>query len=623
MLVRNYEMPWRPAFEVYAAAAWFVSAIIMYAVMSFTDLPAAPFWLMFWVSAWFFLWRGQQGYRLLSLKLSLSGRGLEYIKPARVVRKFMKHDMKQIWIGYGFKWHPVHSQRVYEIIKTNVTDLTVPKWFMKLHGALFGVTYASDDAIGVPWIHGVEPNETDVYVPSGNFEGHLQILGASRSGKTRLLEVLTTQSIHRGDVVMILDPKGDKDWENRARKECERAGRPFMYFHPAFPSKSIRIDTMASWSRLTQLATRVSSLIPSETGADAFTAFGWSAINKITQGCVMIDERPSLVKMRRHIEHGPEALLEKVLEAHFKIVQPTKWEAMTAPLIELVRKAGSKTGYPEMDAYLRYYKSEIADKYPSDIVSGLVSLQEHNREHFGKMIANLIPILDMLTSGELGKLLSPDADDIGDDRPILDIERIIKGGYVAYFNFDTLSDKTVGNAICSILLADAAAVAGGIYNYGKHNDRKISIYVDEAANAVSDSLIEMLNKGGGAGYSITLATQTLADYTAKLGSEDKARMLLGNCNNLIALRSRDRPTQDYVVETIGKAWIQSLQTTIGTTASSEKSIAHFSGGVSERMSETLEDAFPPELLGRLPNWQYVGLFAGGDFIKGRVPIMQD
>jgi len=62
-------------------------------------------------------------------------------------------------------------------------------------------------------------------------------------------------------------------------------------------------------------------------------------------------------------------------------------------------------------------------------------------------------------------------------------------------------------------------------------------------------LIEILNKGAEGGIYTTCALQTLADLAKRLGSEDAARMALGNFNNLIALRSKDRPTQDFVVET--------------------------------------------------------------------------
>ncbi len=83
----------------------------------------------------------------------------------------------------------------------------------------------------------------------------------------------------------------------------------------------------------------------------------------------------------------------------------------------------------------------MSTHHPSTVVEGLLSLFEHERVHFSKMIASLMPILNMLTSADLGPLLSPE-----------------------------------------------------------------------------------------------VATQTCADFVARTGSEAKAREVLGNINNLIALR---------------------------------------------------------------------------------------
>ena len=91
------------------------------------------------------------------------------------------------------------------------------------------------------------------------------------------------------------------------------------------------------------------------------------------------------------------------------------------------------------------------------------------------------------------------------------------------------------------------------YNLGGY--RRIALFVDEVSNVINQPLIEILNKGAEGGIFTTCAMQTLADLAKRLGSEDAARMALGNLNNLIALRTKDRPTQDFVVETFGKTAI--------------------------------------------------------------------
>ncbi|MFP3670436.1 DUF87 domain-containing protein, partial [Priestia sp. SIMBA_032] len=88
-----------------------------------------------------------------------------------------------------------------------------------------------DTAVGVPWIHGIEPDDYAIGIPFDALEGHTLIAGTTRAGKTRLYELIVTQLIYQKKTVFIIDPKGDKDLEKRCRAECERAGRKFLFFH--------------------------------------------------------------------------------------------------------------------------------------------------------------------------------------------------------------------------------------------------------------------------------------------------------------------------------------------------------------------------------------------------------
>ena len=59
----------------------------------------------------------------------------------------------------------------------------------------------------------------------GERVGHTLVLGTTRVGKTRLAEILITQDIRRGDVVIVFDPKGDAGLLRRVYAEAKRAGR--------------------------------------------------------------------------------------------------------------------------------------------------------------------------------------------------------------------------------------------------------------------------------------------------------------------------------------------------------------------------------------------------------------
>ena len=47
-------------------------------------------------------------------------------------------------------------------------------------------------------------------------------------------------------------------------------------------------------------------------------------------------------------------------------------------------------------------------KQRNKVIDAQVRTFRHNREHYQKITANLLPILSMLTSGDLGRSLSPD-----------------------------------------------------------------------------------------------------------------------------------------------------------------------------------------------------------------------
>ncbi|WP_249925492.1 helicase HerA-like domain-containing protein, partial [Escherichia coli] len=117
--------------------------------------------------------------------------------------------------------------------------------------------------IGQPWIHGVEPKEEKLMQPLKHTEGHSLIVGTTGSGKTRMFDILISQAILRGEAVIIIDPKGDKEMRDNARRACEAMGQPerFVSFHPAFPEESVRIDPLRNFTRVTEIASRLAALI--------------------------------------------------------------------------------------------------------------------------------------------------------------------------------------------------------------------------------------------------------------------------------------------------------------------------------------------------------------------------
>ncbi|MBT9597768.1 MAG: conjugative transfer system coupling protein TraD, partial [Vitreoscilla sp.] len=560
MLMRRYEMPWRHAYELYAGAAWGLALIFFVFVGATGQLPqslALPLSLLCFAMG---LLRVTQALDTLVLRASLTGRSIQVIGTNDLAK--WCGDPAQVFLGFGFEWRPVHSQRLYELAKIDYREFTVSPRLLGWLG--HAVSPQPDAEIGLPYIHGVEPREVALHRPLQNFEGGTLLVGTTQSGKGVALANLVTQAIRRGDVVIVIDPKNSRRLKRVAERACEDWREPdtFMEFHPAFPERGVRLDFTFNWQKPTEIASRIQSIMPPDT-AGAFSAFGWDAVNVVVQGLVELEERPNLVKLTKYIEGGIEPVLEGSLRRFYDETLGAGWRErpeMKKLLNDAQRgniKRPSEAASNDLLAFVVYYEHHVAQSQRSKVVDAQVRTFRHNREHYQKITANLLPVLSMLTSGDLGRSLSPDPFDASDVRPMMNFEKIERAGHVLYMCLDSLPDPSVASAIGALALADLAARAGMRYNLGGY--RRISLFVDEVSNVINQPLIEILNKGAEGGIFTTCAMQTLADLAKRLGSEAAARMALGNLNNLIALRSKDRPTQDFIVETFGKTAIHSLR----------------------------------------------------------------
>ena len=600
----DFDNPWRPNYESCQSMAWFGAVGVCLASAWFLPLPTT------------FAAVAASGCSLMGV-LRLSKAWTRYSDTARTnfsgktfidiegLKKASKDAIKrkEVWLGRGFQWTDMEAQRMHALVSSGVAK-TLGKEALSKDGSY--------------WLHGLQKEE-EVTAPLELLEGHTLIVGSTGVGKTRLFDLMIGQAILRGGPVVIIDPKGDQGLADNARRICESLGQPerFAYFNPAHPDKSVCLDPLRNWNRKTELASRVSALIPSETGADAFVAFGWKVLQDICAGLIATGERPNLVSLRRYIEGGPDDLLIKALLFHFRKCVPN-WEKGAESYI---KSSKGKNKGPEaiLLAYIAYYKEVVIHEWPNVDLAGLISTYEHNRDHFQKMVASLIPILSMLTADPLAELLSPKHEP-GSEKVVLDMSKVIRNNMVLYMGLDSLADPTVGSAIGSVMLADMTAVAGDIYNYGQDQKKPIDVYVDEAAEVINTPTIQLLNKGRGAGFRLTVATQTFADFAARLGDENKAIQVLANTNNKIALRVQDPRTQQLFADGIPKIKSQTMAVSYGHNVGTEAS-EEYSASYKEQATVEEADLIPPPILSELPPLHFYARLSGGRTFKSRIPIL--
>ncbi len=621
--MRTYHDMFRPVYEQVALLGWMAGAVAV-------CLLRPPYWILIALAALgCAAWRAKEVAGLYRFRLSISALRVEKMDSDTLVRISRPFFKKQaMWLGRGFKWTQRHAELSRQIIWRDPTEIAkVPAWlpgFIRKRLEPPNFVPFRDDAIGVPWIHGLEAKEHELAFPLESLEGHTLVTGTTGAGKTRLYELISTQIIHNGDVLVIIDPKGDKAWEERVRKECQKTGRRFLYLSPAHPSRSIRMQPLQNWNSISEPATRIAQLVDAN---GSFLSFAWKTLFDVMRGMAADGMRPNLMKAKDYVQGGIEPLLFRLIKKAVVAVQGDKWKEGLRDY-KPDDKAARMSQIKDENLLMlvgKYEAMREGERVPRDeVIDALIVMARHPREHYQKMAQVLKPILSMLGDDELGKILSPDPLDMTDTRPIYDTGKVIETNAVLYVGLDSLSNKTIGAALGSILLADFASAAGAIYNFGDSGKRRnVYLMVDEAAEVMNDQAIQLLNKGRGAGIRVMVATQTIADFDALFGSSAKSRQTLGNLNNVISLRVKDMEMAKFIAESFGKTSARRISRTQSVNASSAKNIADYSGSRSRSIQEEEIPFVSPDLLTRLPGLQYFAFLAGSTLYKGRVPLLVD
>jgi conjugal transfer pilus assembly protein TraD len=530
---------------------------------------------------------------------------------ARVVARSRRAPDAQ-WLGRGFDWTPLHAQRMQRLLHSG----------------------AASAAAGLRLLDSIEPRPGPLSMDAHALGSHTLVFGQTGTGKTRLAELLVTGFLarHPDAVVLVIDPKGDRDLQSLLARACHATGRPdaLIELHLAFPDRSVRFDPLRNFTRASSIATRITALLASSGQGDPFAQFAWRAIHRVVEAMVYAGLRPSLVSIRRCLEDDAQPLLARVLEV-WEARQRSTSDRPQDPA-EGARRAGSAAPgrrhkavvlQPRLAAAVARYR-ERASTAPSarePAIDGLLSMVMHDPVHFSKMIQNVLPLLASLTGGSLGPMLSPDTAGPSDRRPVFDARKVLDQRRCLYIGLDALTDPVVAAAVGAIVLADLAQVAGELFNDDQSQRVPVLVFVDEAAEVVNAPLVQLLNKSRGAGFSLCLAAQTVHDYEARLGSAAAARMLLGNPGNLIALRTADLETQRFCAASLAPVSVESIVHSRSTGMRPAFGDAEASSSIGVRRDHREVPLFAPEWLGLLPDLHFVARLAGGRTVKGELPRM--
>lgn len=588
------------------------------------------------------LWLAQRCIRLLTYQ-----RGLHVLPDYQLSPAALQKSEVTLLLGKGFEWGAKHTQRRADLGRPEYAHLqdagiayktarrlidrvgnTVGRWSVAPLNtqSLLNPFPPRPYVEGDPALHavGLYENEQDVGLRQSERVAHTFVVGTTRVGKTRLLEVMATQDINNGDAVIVFDPKGDGDLLARLYVESRRAGREgdFKVFHLGFPQHSVSYNPVGSYSRITEVATRIAGQLPNEGNSAAFREFAWRYVNVIAKA---LDDMGEPINYQNLLDSGSD--IDPLLVRYLSYVAQKNglegWDAHVHGIVKSDVKLPPQFKGRDRGAWasMEWYRENRLD---DQTASSLIKTFEHDKTHFDKLVASLFPLLEKLTSGPAAKLLSPAQGDVGADH-LLDWGNVIQRGQIVYVGLDALSDPDVASAVGNAMFADLTSVAGSIYKATQegHVARHVCVHADEFNELVGREFVPLANKAGGAGFRLTVYTQTLSDIVARFDSHARAGQVVGNLGTLIMLRVKEKATAELLTSRLKDVEINHLMLESGTTDSSNPdNDIHFVSNTRQRITSQRVPLIHPGDLDALPKGHAFALLAGRLY-KLRLPLFDD
>ena len=322
-------------------------------------------------------------------------------------------------------------------------------------------------------IFGEEEKGRVVSIPLGGPSGgtHTLVVGATRSGKTVTMTWMSVRAIEHGMGAIVIDPKGDRDLCRELRNAARAAGRQFIEWTPQGPSV---YNSYARGSE-TEIADKVLA-------GERFT------------------EPHYLRQAQRYLGHAVRTLRRAGQEVSLRALV----EQLDPMRLELLARS-----LPEAEAQgVHDYLDKLTKRQQSDL-------------------AGVRDRLAIMAESDIGPWLDPQTESV--ER--LDLLEAAKGQAVVYVTLEAdrrpLLAQMLGAAIVQDLQAMVAALQG--------RPEGTLVTIDEFSAIVPERIVGLFGRAAGAGVSLVLGTQELADLRVP-GRETLHDQVMGNLSVLIAHR---------------------------------------------------------------------------------------
>jgi type IV secretory pathway TraG/TraD family ATPase VirD4 len=341
----------------------------------------------------------------------------------------------------------------------------------------------------------------DLYQLNNNRKSHTFVAGATRVGKTRLLQNMIVQDIRAGRSVGLIDPKGDWEiWEAMVQ-EAYKTGREreLLFISPIYPEYSVSINPLTNFMIEEEPINHIVAGVPSD------DEFFYNVALETTTVIV----KTLLLQKRREDTPTGELNIDEVCElASYSGIM--KCKEIVKPLLG-------------------------ADKDAERIQALIDQVLGSGFEYFSKVSTTLRTALTQMTVGQTGRIMGS----VRGNRLIERLEN--QERVICYAQTGSMLTNEVSKIMSRVLVSMLQSLSGRLFARGKTLNTPLCLYMDEFSNMVYRGIENFFNKGGAANCYLTAATQSLADVEAAVGSE-RARMIFDNTNTKIFMRVNDLKT---------------------------------------------------------------------------------
>jgi type IV secretory pathway TraG/TraD family ATPase VirD4 len=196
-------------------------------------------------------------------------------------------------------------------------------------------------------------------------------------------------------------------------------------------------------------------------------------------------------------------------------------------------------------------KSISSEKYGelqalrNDALMQLKGVLDKGQDYYESVSEGFRSLLGSLSTGRIGATFCKVR-----INPMLQELASKEKGFIGVFQTNPLKFKSTSEIMTKIIMASFESMFGRISGTGRENKRRLWVFIDEGEATLAPGIQGFLNKVGGIGGSLIIATQSGADFDYKL-QPILARVAKDSINTTMIMKPNDLKSRTELAEFMG------------------------------------------------------------------------